>query len=200
MDNPIKIFVLGDCGCGKTNIIQRIAGGDFYPNSPSTLSPESITSRMMIDKKLYNLQIWDSGGGQKRFRNSKKIFIKNSDIIILIYDITCVETFDDIYYWFQYIREISDYDPIICIFGNKIDLMQEKEINNKEMCDFAESRGIKLKFVSAKENHQLILDYLKELVLDYLKKINKISQKIYDYEIKKFTRNYIGLLGKYYNY
>ena len=204
-NKPIKISVLGaSSGVGTTNIVNILGGGTFNENSPSSLTSSFLIKEVIIGEKKYELNIWDCGGGQEKYRSLRKFFIKDSDILILIHDITYQYSLDGIYYWYDIIKETLSNDALICIFANKIDLIEDI-IYKEELCNYAESKRIKLKYVSAKENSKLIPYYVKELILDYLK--NSLSQKIYDNEltklkqsIKKLLPNYIALLNKYYNY
>ena len=52
--------------------------------------------------------------------------------------------------------------------GAKLDLFQQKKISDEKAYKFAESNGMKLKYVSAKENRIGIIDFIQELVSDYL--------------------------------
>ncbi len=175
-NKPIKISVLGAVsGVGTTNIVNILGGGDFIEDSPSSTTASFISKDLIIDKKKYVLNIWDCGGGQEKYRSLRKIIIKDSDILILIHDITSQYSLNGIYYWYDIIKETLTNNEIICIFANKIDLIGDI-IYDEKLNNYAESKGIKLKYVSAKENNKLIPYYAKELILDYLK--NSLSQKI----------------------
>ena len=75
-------------------------------------------------KKL-GLKITDTPG-QERFRSLIKNFYKKSDIIILIYDVTDKNSFENIKGFYEGIKkETSEEIPII-VLGNKIDLEGRK--------------------------------------------------------------------------
>lgn len=170
---------------------------------------------IIINEKAVNLSLWDSGGGQEPLRRMKELFVKDSDIFILIYFITKENTYKGVYYWVNKIKEISEKEFIIGILGNGTDLIEKVEDN--EMFNYAKSIGAKIKYVSAKEKSGIILNFLKELVLDYLKRRNILNQKDYENEIRKNknkekeillklnkryknNKNYVKLLTKFYNY
>ena len=56
-----------------------------------------------IEGKVVKVQIWDTAG-QESFRSITKIFYRGADCIFLTYDITRVETFNDVEDW---IREVN---------------------------------------------------------------------------------------------
>ena len=213
-NNYIKIVVLGAIsGGGTTNIVNILNGGIFNPEAPSSCGASYIGKKIKIDQQEYNLDIWDAGGGQEKYRSLKKLFIKDSDIIILVHDLEYnKDSLDGINYWYKTIKEeiLFTNEPIICIFANKIDLIDHKN-NDIELSNFAESKGIKLKYVSAKTNSQMILYYTMELVLDYFKysHITTIyysefgELKLGKEELLSSNNNekeYVKILSKYYNY
>ena len=59
---------------------------------------------MTVKKKKYNLEIWDTAG-QEQYRSLTKIFINDSKIVIFVYDITNRESFNEIDYWVNTVKE-----------------------------------------------------------------------------------------------
>ena len=67
------------------------------------------------------IDFWDTVG-QERYRTLGKLFMKDSDVIILGYDITHMNSFDSIKtFWYDASKENSETD-LIYLLGNKIDL------------------------------------------------------------------------------
>ena len=63
---------------------------------------------MKIDgKATIKLQIWDTAG-QEQFRSITKLFYKNSQAAIVVYDVTKRESFDDVASWLEEIEENRD--------------------------------------------------------------------------------------------
>ena len=85
------------------------------------------------EKKTFNISFFDTAG-QEKYRSIAKNYIKGSDGIILIYDITNRKSFELVESWLNSILEIlpdwkkSDY--LIMLLGNKLDLAK-KERQNK---------------------------------------------------------------------
>ena len=82
----IKVILVGMTSVGKTNMINILSGMQFQTSILSTTSSSYVEKKMNIDNKKYNLQIWDTAG-QEKFRSLTKIFIKDSKIVIFVYDI-----------------------------------------------------------------------------------------------------------------
>ena len=66
---------------------------------------------------------------------------KNSDIIIIMYDITDRSSFLDIPYWLEKIKRNSSNEPIIALIGNKIDSLN-RVISFEEGQEFADDNGL----------------------------------------------------------
>ena len=119
-----KFALLGESSVGKTSIFKKMTFGYFYEKSVSTIG---------VEKKTFNISFFDTAG-QEKYRSIAKNYIKGSDGIILIYDITNRKSFELVESWLNSILEIlpdwkkSDY--LIMLLGNKLDLAK-KERQNK---------------------------------------------------------------------
>ena len=97
-ENSIKIILVGDSGTGKTNLITVAAGFEFNSNSLSTTSCSYVQIKIKKDEKEYKVNLWDTIG-QEKYRSLTKIFVKDSKIVIFVYDITNRESFESLPYW-----------------------------------------------------------------------------------------------------
>ena len=83
-------------------------------------------------KNEFNAYFWDTFGAEK-YRSITKSFIKGSDIVILIYDITRRKTFLELDFWINIVKnEIRNENVIFGIVGNKIDLYDESQVEQEE--------------------------------------------------------------------
>jgi len=74
------------------------------------------------------LDIWDTAG-QERYRALGRSFYKDEFIVILVYDITRTETFENLEsVWYPELEQNGEEKPIVAIVGNKND--QYEEDNN----------------------------------------------------------------------
>ena len=120
-ENEIKVILLGDCGVGKTNIISRYINDEFKDSILSTSGANYVVKSIDLDGKNYQLNIWDTAG-QERYRSVTKMFIQDSQILILCYSIIEHKTFEDLDFWYNLAIEIVGKDIILGIAGNKSDL------------------------------------------------------------------------------
>ena len=84
---------------------------------------------------------FEDTSGQERYRSLASNFIKNADGILLMYDITDMETFKAISRWIKSIKEIKGNDCPIILIGNKCDLEEERKVSKKEGEKKAEENG-----------------------------------------------------------
>ena len=76
----------------------------------------------------YSLEIWDTIG-QEKLRSINKLFYKNSKIVIFVYDITKLDSYNDLQMWAKEIdTELGLENVIKGVVGNKIDLYLEEKV------------------------------------------------------------------------
>ena len=170
-ESRIKVVLLGDAGVGKTAIIRRYYEGKFSEILESTYNASFIEKTVQIEKKKLVLELWDTVG-QEAYRSLTKIFTKNSKIIILVYDVTSMETFNSLNYWYDYISKEAEGNVILGVAGNKTDLILEEghkeEVSQEEGKNFAEKINASFALISAKESDQEIKKLFNELISRYL--------------------------------
>lgn len=98
-----KVVLLGESGVGKSCIIARFLHNTFVEGYISTKGA-NYASRSITYKEhntVLKFEIYDTAG-QERFRSLNKIIYKDAFIIILVYDITRKDSFDEIKrYWYK---------------------------------------------------------------------------------------------------
>lgn len=98
-----KVVLLGDSGVGKTCIISRYISGTYDAFSAST-NGASYASKVVKYEGMNNqvsLEIWDTAG-QEKYRSLAKFFYKDAAVVILVYDIACKASFDNLKnYWYE---------------------------------------------------------------------------------------------------
>ena len=136
----IKVVLVGEASVGKTSIIQRYIDNSFSENNSSTIGLSYVSKKLSIDKKNFRLDIWDTAG-QERYRALTKVFFVDSQICILVFDITKKQTFEDIKnFWIKELENVSSSNNIILgLVGNKCDLSDNEEIIDSEIINYAQT-------------------------------------------------------------
>ena len=156
----IKVVLLGEAGVGKTCIIKQFVEKKFDLNTMSSLSALFVSKSIeYVDfGKTLKFDIWDTVG-QERFRSIAKIFYKDAQVIIFVYDITSQKTFDALNnFWYNEVKNNSSTNPVFAVVGNKNDLYQNKqEVDPLDAKDFAKKLGGIFQLTSAKSGDGIAL-------------------------------------------
>ena len=185
-DGGIKVILVGEAGAGKTSLINTAVGEQFFEgNQISSTTCSFVKLSKIINDREYTINLWDTIG-QERFRSLTKVFFKNSDIVIFVFDITQKQSFDDLEYWFKIIEEELGNAPIKGLAANKQDLFEYQKVDDDTIQMFADKKGIKFEYTTAfspnnfnKLLEQLLIEYLKNGISEDKKKIigKKLSNK-----------------------
>lgn len=152
-DYLFKILFLGDSNVGKTSIVNSYCNNDF--SDSNTIGVDFNSKITEINNKLIKFNIWDTSGDDK-FRNIVKCYYKGTRGIILVFDITNYDSFENLYNWMNDINENSDnfFIPIVLV-GNKCDLIKKRQVPYDEIIEFCNNLDINYIEVSAKEKINL---------------------------------------------
>lgn len=135
----IKVAFLGDSGVGKTSLGNRLIGIDELTESPTVGAAFFRLFGKTSDGDDYEVALWDTAG-QERYRALTPMYFQNSKLIILVYDISSVTSFEHIKSWWDLAKEkVSDTTKFLLI-GNKTDLLT-REITHEQGSEKAESIG-----------------------------------------------------------
>ena len=167
-EDEIKVILVGESGTGKTSLINATMGLKFQEQLESTSTNSFSSKKININGKDFIINLWDTIG-QEKFRSLTKIFIKDSKIVLLVYDITSKRTFDELDYWYKIIHDILGDDPVIGVCGNKNDLVAREQVKEEDAIKYAEEKNIDFKLTSAK-NPLSFNKFLEEMVKKYVQK------------------------------
>ena len=173
-ERHVKIILLGESGVGKTSIINRYINNEFSLDTTSTYGSAFTTKIILKDNVKYYVNVWDTSG-QERYHSITSLFIKGSNIVILVYSIDSKSSFDGLDLWYNLLKEKLEEDKyILAIVGSKMDLIDNEVIPEEEARKYAKNKNAIFKLVSAKEDLNGI-NKLFELLLNEL-----ISGKKYE--------------------
>ena len=149
--NSIKLALLGASQVGKTSICYSFLGLDFGEYN-STIGTEKMEKKQSLNNgKEVKLILWDTAG-QERFRAMIFKTIKSVDGIIIVFDVTYRRSFKNLENWIPNIKENCDNDPVIILFGNKVDIGEDSwEVSREEILEYVEAKNLKYFEISAKD-------------------------------------------------
>ena len=137
--DKIKLIIVGESKVGKTSLINQYLEKKFDFDITFTITSDKFEKIIKLDNdKELKIEIWDTAG-QEKYRVVNKIFIKNSKIALLVYDITNRNSFEQIDYWYKTIKDLNPFEVIFGVVANKIDLYKKQIISKEEGENYAKS-------------------------------------------------------------
>ena len=174
-----KVLLLGDSTVGKTCFLMKYTDKTFQDIHMATIGLDyRLRSMKLKSGKSIKLQIWDTAG-QDRFRAITKNYYKGSHGIILIYDITNTQSFENVKTWVNQIREEASSNVIIYITGNKVDMEDERKVDRDDGEKLAEELGFPFVETSAKNGINI-----NETFEDLVERIDKVYGNVPQKPIK----------------
>ena len=173
-DCVYKILLLGDSTVGKTCFLLRYCDKRFQEAHLSTIGLDyRLKSMTLKNGKNIKLQIWDTAG-QDRFRAITKNYYKGANGIILIYDVTNLQSYENVKNWISQIKEEANPNVLIYLAGNKIDVGEEERVvKTEEGQKIADELNLPFYETSAKNGVNV-----NEIFEDILEKIDEVYSKI----------------------
>ena len=179
-----KVVLLGDSGVGKTCIITRFISSSFDANMTSTNGASYCTKLVKYEQLGKNLllDVWDTAG-QEKYRSLTKFFYKDAAAVILVYDITREDSFENMKnYWYNQLLENCDKNVVLGVVGNKCDLFEEEKVSEADAREFSDKIGAIFELTSA-QNNTGITEIFQEVGNKYLDP--NFQQKIKQVEKEK---------------
>ena len=102
-----------------------------------------------VNGKKVKLQIWDTAG-QERFKNITASYYRGGNGVLVVYDITDRESFENLNSWLIEIEKNANKNVYKLLIGNKSDLEEKRKVTFQEGTDFAKSNGMEFIETSAK--------------------------------------------------
>ena len=154
-----KITVVGDGAVGKSSLIQKFTRGNFNKDYKKTIGAQFSAFDKKINGDNIKLLFWDIAG-QDDFNFLRPSFFKNSVASIIVYTLEenelGEESFKHLQNWDKDIKKYCGDIPVV-IFGNKVDLIDEKKLDNSAIETLIEEKNYLGYFItSAKTGHGVI--------------------------------------------
>ena len=173
-----KIIFVGESGTGaKSTLINRIVGIDFNENMESSTTCRYEIKHVDIgNKEELILNLWDTMG-QEKLKILTKLFLKDSDCVILGYEVINKHTFEEIKnYWYPLIKDYLGC-KLIYLVGNKIDLYERREVSKEEANEYAKSLNLRFFEISCKTKdglNEFYNDLVNQILELYIAQFNNL--------------------------
>ena len=175
MEKRVKFIIIGDKTVGKSCIINQFIEKQFVNEYIPTIGSDKIKKEIEIEGKILNLEIWDTVG-QEQYSAVNKIFIKNAQIALIVYDITNKDSFNNLNFWLKEINDNNSKKAICCVLSNKSDLYENQVVDSEEGKNFAAEKKMKFFETSAKDYESIEKVFI-EICEDYSSKKKKRKKR-----------------------
>ena len=149
-DYLFKLVVIGDSGVGKSSICTRYTKGFYNDVFITTIGVDFECHTISLDEKIIKLQIWDTAG-QERFKAITNSFYRGAQGIIIVFDVTNWESFDNVKNWLKEVDRRETETPYKLLLGNKCDQDCKRVITFEAANEYANKLNIPYLETSARD-------------------------------------------------
>lgn len=141
-----KVCIIGRYSVGKTALINRyitdLFTGDYKPTIATCFTEVCVPLR----GKNISIKLWDTAG-QEKFQSLTPLLLQDCDCVILVIDITIIDSFNYVDNWINNEWQSMNPLPILIICLNKCDLSPCFDLEN--VAELASSYNIPVVQTSA---------------------------------------------------
>lgn len=138
-------------GVGKSCLLLRFGDQTFTSSFITTIGIDFKVKDIDIDGKRIRLQLWDTAG-QERFRTITNSYYRGAGGILLVYDVTDEQSFQNVRQWMRNIEQYAADNVNKILVGTKCDLANERLVEAARGQALADEYGIKFFETSSKSN------------------------------------------------
>tara|TARA_B110000908_G_C10221717_1_gene435719 strand:- start:785 stop:1381 length:597 start_codon:yes stop_codon:yes gene_type:complete len=173
-DAIFRIAIIGDCGVGKSSIVNKFTHNEFNITSTSTIGVEFASKIIIRCGKKCKLQIWDLSGNPA-YIDLINMYLKNVCYVVLVYDITNTSTFLHIQDWYNNVKNIVKKNTGMLIVGNKTDLVSNSIITTKNLAELSDTLNIP--YITTSCNNTKLINTLFNTILVNINKQRDNNEK-----------------------
>ena len=188
---PFNKNIIIRSGVGKSSILLRYADNIFNDKYIPSLGVDFRFKNIVTDNIKVKMQIWDLLVDE-RLMGIRSSFVKDPHGIIIVYDITSKESFDNIKYLIEDIRRYIDPKTPIMIVGNKLDLSDIRQVSEDELKVLATEYNVIYIECSAKMNiniDKIFEEISRKIISLRNSSVIKLDRNISDRNISNRNRN-----------
>lgn len=148
-DYLLKYLIIGNSGVGKSCLLLRYADDVYTDKHIITIGVDFKIKTLTINGQKVKANIWDTAG-QERFKNITASYYKGASGVMLVYDITDKESFNNLNSWLIEVEKNAPNNVYKILVGNKSDLNDKRQVSTDEGKEFADTYHMKFLETSAK--------------------------------------------------
>jgi len=167
-----KITVIGNGAVGKTSLIKKYTQGSFQKDYIKTLGAQFSKYDEEIEGDNCKLFFWDIAG-QDEFNFMRPTFYKGSKAAIIVFSLTDEDSFKTILDWHEDIKKYTGELPIV-LFGNKTDLVDEKDLDDEKVNELVENRNFLGYYKTSAKTGQGVFEAFQAIIKELYNKFKEV--------------------------
>ena len=100
-------------------------------NYEPTVGSDYYMKQTKVGKQNYQFNVWDLSGDQK-FVEVRNEFYKESQALLIMFDITRKSTFDALDMWLREASKNGGENLPVLVIGNKLDLSDKRKVSKSD--------------------------------------------------------------------
>ena len=161
-----KIVVIGDGAVGKTSLIQKYTQGIFQEDLRKTIGAQFTKYVHEVNNEMIELLFWDIAG-QSDFYFLRPAFYEGSSGAIIVFSLEDIEhgekSVENIKHWHNDFKEHAGDYPVV-LFGNKVDLVDEEELNEEKVLKKVKKRNFIGYYRTSAKTGQGVIDAFNSII------------------------------------
>ena len=150
-----KLIIIGDTGVGKSCLMKRVMDDEFKTEHQVTIGVEFGSYGLRIEDKIVKMQIWDTAG-QESYKSVTRIFYRGAHCVFLTYDITRLDTFNNMAEWHREVKQHAAEDVMVYLIGNKAEMEDGREVTFEKAIEWAKANGVSKCFETSAKTGQAV--------------------------------------------
>ena len=140
---------------------------------------ELYTKKETINDKQYKIKIWDTAG-QEQYKSLTRNFFHSAEGILLIYDITNLDSFEKVKTWINCIQDNASENIKVVLIGSKCDLEKNRSVSAEDGKELAKQLKFHFYETSSLTNYNIreaVLDLTNQIINNKIEIAEKIKLK-----------------------
>jgi small GTP-binding protein len=175
-----KVTVIGDGMVGKTSLIKKFTQGSFREEYIKTIGAQFSVYNAEINGDKIRLLFWDIAG-QDDFNFLRPSFYRDTAAAIIVYALEennlGTDSFKNIVRWHEDLKQYCTDIPVV-VFANKVDLVNENDLDESEIQEVIEQRDFLGYFKTSAKTGQGVIEAFNSIIDKLYRKYKAISSSL----------------------
>ena len=175
-----KITIIGEGSVGKTSLIKKFTQGSFQKEYIKTIGAQFSEYDSEISGDTIRLLFWDIAG-QDDFLFLRPSFYRESRAAIIVYSLEENDlgkrSFEHITDWLEDIKKYCGDIPIV-LFANKVDLIDENNLNKTKIQELVKERDILGYYLTSAKTGQGVHEAFNAIIEKLYSKYKALSSEL----------------------